>query len=380
MSEIDRSVRRLTALEQSASTARVLNLVAVHRKMDSDPEFAQSPFFKNRLLDRSIILKHRLRPHEYAYFSSPRPTVTKILVPIDTTDLKAGARYAFVGQKGFDQVAESVFGEDLKPGSRDRQVLDLIDGLPSLDPFLLREHLKRNNFEPARAYFGISDADVTRMHEFVRSEVMALVTMSSSDGPDNQGAQAYASRLVEKLLSQSPESGFEPLKQVLKLSDKEYLDGIFSWRGFLYYKWVLSDLVKPIREVAAEIVQIQPRGQPDQAASAYIPDARKRIQAAVSQSFQRVQAMLEIYDKAYASLTEEGKPTAFRDFLLSAPDMFTNLGERLAAVQHIISFWRYRFPSGRPRVISATELSDVFTDFEDTLSFATDDAEDDKAA
>ena len=89
--EPDRSVRLLTALEGSASTARVLNLVATHRKFPDDPDLAQAPFFKNRLLDRCIILKHRLRPNEYSLFSTPRPTATKIMLPIDHSDLRSGA-------------------------------------------------------------------------------------------------------------------------------------------------------------------------------------------------------------------------------------------------------------------------------------------------
>jgi len=252
----DRTVRRLTSLEQSASTARVLNLLATHRRYGNDPDLAQAPFFKNRLLDRSIILKHRLRMHEYSMFTTIRSTVTKLLIPIDGTDLKFGARFVFVGQKDFDAMAESLFGDDLKPGARDRQVLELIDALPSLDPFLLREHLKRHDFEPARAYFGISDADIQRMHDFVRDEIMALVNLSSGE---SKGGYAYAQRLVEKLLSSSPENGFEPLKETLKLSDQEYLDGVFAWRGFLYYKWMLGDLMGPMSQVAHEITQIQPQ-------------------------------------------------------------------------------------------------------------------------
>ncbi|HEX5379622.1 MAG TPA: hypothetical protein VFW47_13675 [Phenylobacterium sp.] len=364
--ENDRSVRRLTALEQSASTARVLNLLATHRKLGDDPDLAQAPLFKNRLLDRSIILKHRLRGHEYAHFASPRPTATKLLIPIDSTDLKVGARSVFVGQKDFDQVVESVFGDDLKPGSSDRQVLDLIDGLPSLDPFLLREHLRAHGVEPARAYFSISDADVQRMFDFVREEIMALVALSSGDNP---ATHAHASRLVEKLLSNAPDSGFEPLKATLKLSDQEYMDGVFSWRGFLYYKWVLGDLAEPMGQVMVEIAQIQGRGPKDPEAATYIPEAKNRLQMAVGRTASNVQAMLDVYDKAYSSLTQDSKPMAFRDFLLSAPAMFADLGEQLGAIQHVISFWRYRFPQGRPRLVSPGDLMDILLDFEDSMVF-----------
>lgn len=362
--EKDRTVRRLTALEQSASSARVLNLSAIHRKNPADPALIEAPFFSHRLLDRSIILKHRLRPHEYSMFATPKPTATKLLIPIDNEDLRAGAHYAFVGQRDFDEVVQSMFGKDFRPGSRDRIVLDLIDSLPSLDPFLLREQLRRHDIEPARVYFGITDADIQRMFEFVRGEIASLVALSSQEG---SSVATGAGRLVEKLLSSRPEDGFEPLKVTLKLSDKEYLDGVFAWRGFLYYKWQLEELRGVVGQVAMEIAAIAPRGPRDPDATQYLPGARQRIHNTVGQALSRVQALLDVYNKAYAGLTEGGKPMGFRDFLLTAPSMFTELGECLGGIQHIISFWRYRFPPGKARMISPAELMDVFLDFEDSL-------------
>ena len=362
--EKDRTVRRLTALEQSASSARVLNLSAIHRKNPADPALIEAPFFSHRLLDRSIILKHRLRPHEYSMFATPKPTATKLLIPIDNEDLRAGAHYAFVGQRDFDEVVQSMFGKDFRPGSRDRIVVDLIDSLPSLDPFLLREQLRRHDIEPARVYFGITDADIQRMFEFVRGEIASLVALSSQEG---SSAATGAGRLVEKLLSSRPEDGFEPLKVTLKLSDKEYLDGVFAWRGFLYYKWQLEELRGVVGQVAMEIAAIAPRGPRDPDATQYLPGARQRIHNTVGQALSRVQALLDVYNKAYAGLTEGGKPMGFRDFLLTAPSMFTELGECLGGIQHIISFWRYRFPPGKARMISPAELMDVFLDFEDSL-------------
>ncbi len=373
----DRRIRSLVALSESASTARVLNFVSTLRKLAEDPSLAEKPFFHSRILNASIIVKHRVRPHEAELFSKPRATATKIMVPMDGKDLKLGARFLMVGQKDFDQSADEMFGEGLKPGRRDRQVLDLIDELPSLDPFLVREHLKRNGIEPARGYFAISDADVERMHAFVRAEVTALVKLSSAQSGDS--AQA-ASRLVEKLLSNSPDAGFEPLKDVLRLSDKDYADGVFGWRGFLYYKWVLAELTPKLVDVLADVLSVQARGPRTQESSNYLPAARKRLEIAINQAVDGVNRMLGVYDKAYLSLTLDGQPTAFRDFLLAAPAMFMSLGGQSGAVQHIVSFWRYRFPPGRRAPISPVELMDIFLDFEDGLIFPDEDEQADQAA
>lgn len=362
----DKSVRRLTALEKSASTARVLNLVMVHRKFPNLADLQTSPFFQNRVLDRCIILKHRLRPHEMDMFEAYRPQATKILVPIDSADLKVGARYIFVGQKNFNAVSESVFGRDLYPGARDRVVLDLIDELPSLDPFLLREHLRRNEIMPAREYFAISEADVLRMHDYVRREVSSLVQMSAKDSA--QGPLP-AERLVEKLLSTTPEADFGPLKAVLRLSDKDYHDGIFAWRGFLYYKWVLSEISKDVQDAITGIRTIQPRGPRDPEASAYITATRSRIGPAIQEILRQTRDTLTLYDDAYGLLTQQGNPVGFRDFLISAPAMFQRLGEQMGVLQHIMSFWRYRFGAAKAAPASPAELMDILMDFEDSLTY-----------
>lgn len=106
----DRNIRSLVALSESASTARVLNLVSTLRQLSEDPALAEKPFFQNRILNACIIVKHRVRPHEAELFSKPRATATKIMAHIDGRDLKLGARFLMIGQKDFEQTAEAMFG------------------------------------------------------------------------------------------------------------------------------------------------------------------------------------------------------------------------------------------------------------------------------
>ena len=87
-------------------------------------------------------------------------------------------RYVFVGERHFDQVMENVFGDRVGADRRDRRLLELLDDIPSLDPFLLREHLRRNGFAAAPCYFELSDGDLKRIFSFVESQVEPLVRLS----------------------------------------------------------------------------------------------------------------------------------------------------------------------------------------------------------
>ncbi|MBU2348732.1 MAG: hypothetical protein KKD06_10390, partial [Alphaproteobacteria bacterium] len=98
----------------------------------------------------------------------------------------------------------------------------------------------------------------------------------------------------------------------------------------------------------------------------YLDRSRAVLRGRIIRTCDEVSRTLSIYDDAYARLTQEGRPTAFRDFLLDAPSMFAKLGDQLGAVQHIVSYWRFRFgPAAHPANVE--ELMDIFMDFETGL-------------
>jgi hypothetical protein len=177
-----------------------------------------------------------------------------------------------------------------------------------------------------------------------------------------------ADRLAEKLLSSSPDRSFEPLKKLLRLSEKEYQDGIFCWRGLLYYKWVLHDTYPRLGSVLKEIKAIAPLGKCDAASDAYIAEAKLRIEGAIRTSLERIRNVIRRYDEAYGVLVNEGQSSAFRQFLISAPDIFIDIGEEIGAIQHVVSYWTYWSKSSNLSKVQASELTDIFIDFEEGLS------------
>ncbi len=361
----DSSVRNLAQLEESASTARVLNLLRVHKRRSHDPAWSARPFFKNPMLNKSLILKHRLRRNEGELFFDARRTATKVIIPIDGQDLKLGGRYLFVNQINYDSMLSDYLGDSWRADQSDRDLLGLIDRLPSLDPFLLREQLRRHGRDPARCYFDISDADMTRMFGFVEREVQKLIDLCYADGTKDE---RRGSRLVSKILSATVDAETEPLRLTLRLEKPEYQEGVFCWKGFLYYKWTLREAMPDVARVADIICAVRPRGETDPETIARLRKTRATLQAAIRATLDEAEASLRHYDGAFRNLIA-GRPQAFRDFLLDAPAMFCELGERLGAVTHIVSFWNFRFPSGRAPIVTGPELLDIVTDFEESLVF-----------
>ena len=363
----NRSIRNLEYLRASGSTSRALNLIDVFTRHGEEPEYREQPFFQNPILNRCIIVKHRLRTNELEEFETDRTGATKVILPIDITDLKFGARSFFIGQIGYQNLLDELVGGRGRSESRDFSLLKLIDQLPSLDPFLMRERLRKNGFEPARCYFDFSEADMAQMFTFVRREISALIGLSFDDnlnGPDDRTA-----KFAQKILANASDIELEPFRLGMGMDRPSFDEGMFCWKGFIYYKWTLFDLFPQVRPIIEEIGAIKPTGAIGEDERTFIQGSKARLAKSISVACETVRLTLKLYDDAYADLTRNGQPQAFREFLLRAPQLFYELGERLAAVQHVVSFWRYRFSLTGVRAIAADELVDLLSDFEFSLNF-----------
>ena len=365
----DRTFRNLANLRGSASTSRVLNLARVYNEHSDTEAWAARPLFRNPLLNRCLLIKHRLRRDETDRFRRRRYVATKILLPIDGDDLRVGGRALFVDEIGFETSMAQAFG--VGPDHPDLQTLAVIDRLPGLDPFLLREALRRAGVTPAACYFNLSESDLAAMTAFVGEQIAPLVDLSLGIDIDLAAANPVAI-LTSKILSNSAGADLSALGMTLRLAPEEYEEGVFCWKGFLYYKWVLRGVIGDIGGVVESVRRARPHGRPTDQQHVALDRARETVHRRILATCEATTAMLKVYDDAFQGLIEEGRPTAFRDFLRDAPHLFARLGERLGAVQHIVSFWNYRMSPDRPRP-SPEELIDLLADFETSLMSRDDD-------
>lgn len=358
---VDRSVRSLSALG-TASSNRVLNLAAIALAQADNPLHAAAPLFLSPAFNNAIIVKHRLRADEAYLFPEMRAVATKIIIPFEKTDLRVGGRSFFFGERGwlesFREAGNHASAPEMK---RDLDVLTLIDAVPSLDPFLLREFLRNHDVLPDDCYFEISTADQTRMYGHAAAEVRRLTALALKGS--GRAQLASTAKIVGALLSSEVGEKLEPLRATLQLGSDEFREGIFSWRGFLFYKWSMAELKPQAIRVLRDLGAVRVSGKADAEALSFLNSSRRAIAVAVKRHLAEVERVLSIYDAAYAALIERQDPMSFRKFLLDAPPLFLEMGEKMGALSHIASFWRYRFPTGAPKVADIEEMTAIFHDF-----------------
>jgi hypothetical protein len=364
----ERTFRSLAALSD-ASTSRVLNLLAISKAHGDDAGFRNNPLFTSPKLNSAIIIKHRMRADEVDVFISPRAVGTKVIIPFENSDLRSGGRSLFVGQRGYESLLRELgnYGER-NDVIHDMRVLALLDTLPSLDPFLLREQLRNHGLCPDRLYFQVPEADRNRMFQFASGEIRRLTDLAAGAGSQ----YSAVARMVEALLSDDVGEKLDPLRQTLQMEGAEFREGMFGWRGFLYYKWSLQEFWPDLIASLRQIKTVRPVGAVIPETQVQLGQMRHNIILGAKRSNDEVRRILGIYDAAYEHLISQHDAGRFRAFLLQAPGLFLEIGERIGALSHLTSFWKYRFPRGAPRTVGADELVAIFEDFAKGLAVRSD--------
>ncbi len=359
-------IRSLRSLNETASTSRVLNLSRVHTLFGSDRAYNEDPFFTDPTLNRAIFIKHRLRANETYLLPRSQAVATKIIFPFDAQLLKLGGRSIFVGQTGYSDAMAQFMGPETKAVRRDLDLLALLETLPSLDPFLLKEHLARKNITPADCYFDISAPDMARMRAFASAEIGELIAIAF--GRDNEEIdKEHIARLVDALMGQEAGDRLDPLRLTLGLNGQAFHDGVFSWKGFLYYKWQFGEAAKRLNRIMSDFDLVKFEDKPLAVVMEQFDKQRPVLCKSIRQAARECTAILSLYDDAFRDLVDRGKAAAFRKFLLEAPRLFVDLGACMGVISHIVSYWTYRFPDDEPLVIHSAEFSGILLEFQNSL-------------
>lgn len=358
-----RAAGSLENLMAARSSSRILNLVQAHRVAERAGVPMDPPLFQSPVLARSFIVKHRLRPEERLSFPGVRPTATKVIIPMDPRNLALGGKSAFIGEGWFNGLMADATGIADFASSPDGELLREFDQIPSFDPFLMREWLSRMGRTADPRYFELTPSVIEGMEAFVLEEIGLLVSMALSGVPAN----AAVLRLARKMLSSQYDDDLRPLQEVLRMSQEDFRDGMFGWKGLLYYKWLFQRVDRNVPGLISGLTEIRPkryitREQIDEANGMI-----RAISSAVVACARSVQVSLLAYDNAYRGLTQTQDPVGFRGFLLRAPQMFIELGESVGLLEHSVEFWSYRSKLIEPRRFTGDDYLSFVAELKDGL-------------
>lgn len=347
------------------TSARVLNLLDLTQNLAEENggnDF--QPFFFNKVLNNSLIIKHRIRKDEKGLLKDNKTVGTKIFVPFDYKDLKHGGKYIYIEQKGIEESFVRDFGmsdnKDDINARRDIRLLTILEHLPSLDPFLLREKLRIEGFYPAIEYFRLSDADYEKIRSFIEDEFSHLAALAI-------GAETKNERTIEFVNKMWEATDFEtvaPLMEALRIQKEEYGEIMFAWKGFVYYRANLKEISERYGDFINELKTIRIDGLASNPNRTDIDKLRESVLSGLEQDVQNIRSDIRLYESSYFDgLIKARKPKIFRNFLTNSPRLFQQLGAATGAIKHAMSFWDYRFQDKGKIFCDADDFFDIIRDF-----------------
>ena len=362
-------IRSLASLDNVISSSRILNLNRIYIRNRLTADYRQKPLFSNIQLNRAIILKHRLRPSERIEFTDGRSVATKILFPLDKMEIKLGAQYLFVGQKDFEQRLCGILQDKLLNLAGDIVILQLLDSIPSLDSYLLRQFLERGGIRPADSCLENGIFDRKPVQQFILNEISTLVQMSF--GLDDYGAKAPA--LIEELLSPKAAEATDGLRQTLQMEKSDYRQGLFFWKAILFYKWQMKKIIPVSEKIFREVRRIKPVGLISKSDRIKIEQMRNKVAYRFSLVFSEANDILSIYDRSYEDLVTNGNIKGFKEFLISSPQIFIKLGESYNDITHIVNFWKFRPKKGHSVAVTLEMLASTLAELDSMTDIKTTD-------
>ena len=358
---------KLSLLKRGGSTSRVIDLVSTREKFSDTAGWARDPMFRNMRLNRGFVVKHTLRAWEREQLGGDRHSATKVIIPISDKDLDLGGHSIFVESAEFERQLADHLG--LRPDSADFVAdiarLRALASLPSFDPYLLLEYFRRAGERIDPCYFRIADDELARISEFTAAQIDLLVRKAVG-GAGDAATMAKSRRLAKVLFEDENSDQLRVLRDALRMTEAEYRDGVFGWKGTLYYSWRAKECYAELVAFMNDLKSLRVTGLSAEDRSEMRTMTASILQLALGR-WNRLQAKLDAYQGEFEQFVSRGDPAALKAFMSRAPELFVEMGEDIGRLQHVASYWKFWTKGRRVQTLSGMEAFDLLPDFEAAL-------------
>ena len=361
------SFGKLSFLKRGGSTSRVIDLVSIKERFGQTPGWASDPMFRMSRLNKSFVVKHTLRAWEREHLGGDKTSATKIIIPISDTNLDLGGHSIFVEDPNFErQLAEHLgVTTDNYEFSSDISRIRALAGLPSFDPYLLHEFFRRAGDHIDDCYFVISDDELRKITEYVAAQIDTLVRKAVGGGSD-AATLAKSKKLAKVLFEDENSEQLVVLREALRMTAQEYRDGVFGWKGTLYYSWRSADCYAELVSFLKDLKGLRVIGLHGEDRA-----EMRTIMGSIAQlsmgRWNRLKGQLDTYHTEFNTFVQRGDPAALKSFMTRAPDLFVEMGEDLGRLQHVSSYWKFWTKGRRGQSMTSQEAFDLLPDFEAAL-------------
>lgn len=334
-------------LKLESGSSRVFNCLNLTRDLRGERDPGEVPaadlFFGSRNLNNAILIKEPNqggdRPGDP--FTMPLPVRTKLFVPYNADNPYEGGGSAYTDDPRFEEALNYLTGGgDVSPEvlQRDLEKIRLIEQLPSLDPFLLKDRFTLSGLPINQAYFKLSDAEWANIRAYIR-ERFALMCRFATEAKGDVRPEMI-DRLVDRIWEARNLEPLHPLLAAFGLPVDRAAEFFYSWKGVSFFEYEFARNTPMVRAFSQWLQSSTPRGAMHRDDAAAIDRDRAHVRARLRQTLGETLAIFQEFNGSFDQLFRKRESAAaFAAFMLNARRHFWCLGNNLNGVYHSMSVW-----------------------------------------
>ena len=336
---------------------RVFNCnVLTKQILAKDPTAPQ--FFRNKQLNTILLIKDNAPEANRKGGSS---VGTKLYFPFNADNIYEGGRTIFVHDRQFKSAIFGQFGEGaLSPEefAEDMRIIAILDKLPSLDPFLMKDALLRARMEMNNDYFVISQEAWSEIEQFMLLRFEPLVKAAF---PEASSSGDKARQFINAIWEARDLAALKPLVDAFRLPENEALDIFASWKGIVYYSF-------QYQRQKVQLMELMKWLQASSSAGTGVPANEKKemleminlVMSQLKSEWQTIETIERRYEDAYDKMFKHKTGSAdFLAFLKDSNKTYWDLGNSIGKTNQGIYCWKTmtsRFQDGK---VSWQQLQEI---------------------
>lgn len=269
------------------------------------------------------------------------PVQTGIFMPYDRTRPEEGGTAIYVRQRNFDDLLRLHVGltDDRSRLTRDLSIIQVIEKVPTLDPFLMRLVFRESRIEVDHAVFAMPSGEEEAIRATIASRIAPILARAL--GEDTRRASAALAQLVE-VLSDPDGVKAVPLVRAFGIPAESAGSVLTGWKGLTYYQRsfeqaapLLSRAVGWLKSPKAVPRDVRRRSfEADQFAM-----AASGLAIGLASMIHRTTDVFAKYEYAFAAMLNESDASPFIEFLNGVERSFWVLGYQTASLQTMATWF-----------------------------------------
>jgi hypothetical protein len=297
-------------------------------------------------LNRAVFFKHldlRLRDHVDTFAGQDRrPVHTLIFLPYDPDRPGDGGEAMIYSRANLRRLHASRTNSGGRLTSElmeDEAVLDVLDEMPALNPFLMRESFERAGRPLAEAYLTLDGAALHRLQRRLYRRVRPLVL--AAFGASDQDVGDALDNVVEAFMRPGKTGKLRQLGTALRVDPDKTPAVLGAWVSIAFFEDELARLKPSIHGFAHWLAHagagLDALGHADRRE---LVERLSRLRASVRAAWREVRDLLEVYQQSYKALVFEDDPQPFVAFLQRCRENYWKIGDLFGRFEQATHAWQ----------------------------------------